>query len=135
LASAQQPVPDSSYGSVQQDGANISPEQQPVVAIIRGGACGAATTLLAPAGSETPPEDVGKTVYAIDILADGSGPGQRAGCGQSGDQVLFYFPVAGRLATQTAVFQPGVDRLNLDLGAPLTTRLTVQSVSDDGPLQ
>jgi hypothetical protein len=90
---------------------------------------------VATATADTPASDIGKTVYVIDVLADGSGPGQRPGCGRAGDPVLFWFPTLGALATQQPTFQPGESRLDLTADHPLPNRLTLLSVSTDGPLE
>jgi hypothetical protein len=131
------PVPDFywPYGRVQADGGNLAPEAQPVVGIIRGQACGVGMTLVAPPWPDTPDEDEGKTVYVVNIYADGTSAGQRPGCGRAGDLVQFYFPVVRRLAVQQPLFHPGEERLNLELGPALSARLLLPFVTDDGPLQ
>jgi hypothetical protein len=131
------PVPDFywPYGHVQADGANVAPAEQPIIAMVRGQACGMATTLVAPVTPDTPLEDQGKTVYVINVRADGTSAGQQVGCGRPGDLVSFYFPVPGRFATAQPLFQPGEERVNLELGPVLTTKLRVPFVSDDGPLE
>ena len=120
------------YGTVQVDGANVSPAEQPVIALVNGKVCGEATTLIAAAGPGVPPDDVGKTVYVVDVLADGAATGQRAGCGRSGDTVLLYFPASRRIALQQLVFFSGGQRANVDLGSELQYRLQGPMVANDG---
>jgi hypothetical protein len=129
------PLPDFywPYGQVQVDGSNIEPPAQPVIAIVRGQACGSSTTLVAQPGPETPAADANKTVYVVNVRADGTGGGQRPGCGRPGDPVLFYFPILRRFATTMPLFRQGEERVNLSLGPPMTTRLPLPFVSDDGP--
>ena len=95
------------YGRVQVGRANLAPSEQPVVALIGGIVCGSATTRIATPGPDTPAEDAGKTVYVVDVLADGSGPGQRPGCGHVGSPVTLYFPGSGRIAGHHPTFQIG----------------------------
>lgn len=120
------------YGIVQVDGANVSPELQPVLALVNGKVCGEATTLVATAGPGVPPGDVGKTVYVVDVLADGAATGQREGCGRPGDTVLLYFPASRRMAVQQLAFVSGGQRANVDLGAELQFRLQGPMVANDG---
>lgn len=138
LAGAQSPPqPDFfwPYGTVLQSGANIAPAQQPLIALVRGQACGFTETLVATAQPGNPPGDVGKTVYAVDVLADGAGAGQRPGCGRLGDPVTFYLPQIGRVASQQPLFQQGEQRVDLSAAIALGERLVIPVVSDDGPLQ
>jgi hypothetical protein len=138
VASAQSPpLPDFywPYGQVQLDGENITPPVQPVIAFVRGTACGEAESLVATASADTPAEDVGKTVYVVNIRADGSGPGQQPGCGRNGDAVMLYFPTLVRFANETLLFQQGEERVDLSLGPAMPTRLPLPFVSDDGPLE
>lgn len=94
VSAAGPPQPDFAwpYGKVQQDGANITPGVQRVIALVNGKACGEGMTLVAQAGPGVPAGDVGKTVYVVDVLADGTSPGQRVGCGHPGDIISLYFP-------------------------------------------
>ncbi|MCC6381616.1 MAG: hypothetical protein IT304_03860 [Dehalococcoidia bacterium] len=116
------------YGRVSDGGANVSPEVQPILALVNGVVCGADETKVAPAGDP----DAGKTVYVVDILADGSSPGQRPGCGHAGDLVTFYFPASGRLALQHPSFTAGPARVDLDLGPSLSERRFVPLSASDG---
>ena len=120
------------YGRVQLGGANITPEEQTVIALVAGRACGESTTKVAQAGPGVPAGDVGKTVYVVDVLAAGSNPGQRPGCGTAGAAVQLYFAGAHRLATQQASFTPGPQRLDVELGPELTFRLTAPVLASDG---
>ncbi len=124
-ASAQAPGPPDfywPYGIVQADGANVSPAIQPVQAFVNGVLCGQGETLIATAGENVPDTDVGKTVYKIDILADGTRVDQRPGCGTEGDEVTFYFPAMRRFATQNPTFHQGGERQDLALAGPLQYR-------------
>ena len=120
------------YGTVQLGGSNIEPAQQTVIGLVNGRACGEATTLVATAGPGVPPGDVGKTVYVVDVLADGPNAGQRPGCGHPGDQVLLYFVGSHRLAVQQAFFAVGGQRLDVQLGPELAFRLTTPVLASDG---
>lgn len=132
-ASAQAPGPPDfywPYGIVQADGTNLVPAVQPVHAFVNGKLCGEGMTLIATAGDNTPAGDVGKTVYKIDVLADGARIDQRPGCGSEGDEVTLYFPELRRFASQRPDFHQGGERLDLTLApglqyraiAPLTAR-------------
>jgi hypothetical protein len=121
------------YGRVLVNGANLSPTAQPVVALVNGKVCGFAETKVATAEPGTPAEDVGKTVYVIDVLADGPGAGQRPGCGHPGDPVTLYFPGSHLIADVQPTFQQGPLRLDLNLTRSLTARLFGGMVSADGP--
>lgn len=120
------------YGKAQLDGANIFPTSQRVIGIVNGKACGDASTLVAQAGPGVPAGDVGKTVYVVDILADGTNSGQRPGCGHSGDAVSLYFPDIHRFALQQAAFFAGSLRFDVDLGAELPFRLQGPMLANDG---
>ena len=120
------------YGKVQVDGENVSPAVQRVIAIVNGQACGEATTLVAQAGPGVPAGDVGKTVYVVNVLAAGSNPGQRPGCGVTGNLVGLYFPDSHRFALQETVFVVGNHRFDVDLGPELTFRLVGPMVANDG---
>jgi hypothetical protein len=127
------PVPDFffPYGKVQMGGANLNPTVQPVIAFVNGKACGDSQTLVAPAAPDTPPDDVGKTVYVVDVLANGAALGQRPNCGHPGDTVSLYFPVAHAIGNQTPSFQQGGQRVDLDLTTNLSHRLTTPQVAID----
>lgn len=120
------------YGRVQLDGANIAPAAQRVIGIVNGRACGEAETFLVDEGPGVPPADAGKTVYVVDVLADGPNAGQRPGCGHPGDTVTLYFPDAHRFAVQQAAFVPGSARLDVDLGPELSHRLPGPMLASDG---
>lgn len=128
------PVPDFffPYGKVQMNGANLNPAIQPVIAFANGKACGDSQTLVATADPNTPADDVGKTVYVVDVLADGTALGQRPKCGHPGDAVTLYFPVAHAIGNQTPTFQQGGERVDLDLTTNLSNRLTTPQVAIDG---
>ncbi len=120
------------YGRVQANGANIEPAQQTVIGIVNGRACGEGTTQVPAAGPGVPAGDVGKTVYVVDILANGTNTGQRPGCGTPGAVVLLYFAGSHRLATQQTVFTPGSQRFDVDLGPELSFRLVAPVLAGDG---
>ncbi len=120
------------YGTVQAEGGNIDPAVQPIIALVNGRACGEAMTQVAVAGPGTPASDVGKTVYVVDVLADGARPGERPGCGAPGLAIRFWFPVAGRFAQQEAVYAPGGQRVDLELGPVLPFRMAAPLVAADG---
>lgn len=120
------------YGKVQLGGSNIEPPQQTVIGLVNGRACGEATTLVAAAGPGVPPGDVGKTVYVVDVLADGTNSGQRPGCGRPGDPVLLYFAGSHRMASQQTFFSAGSQRFDLELGPELFFRLTTPVLASDG---
>ncbi|MFN0096845.1 MAG: hypothetical protein ACKVVT_18965 [Dehalococcoidia bacterium] len=121
------------YGTVQADGENLSPPLQPVVALINGRACGQAETRVAEAIPANPIADVGKTVFAITVLADGSGNGQRPGCGHLGDRVVFWLPLMRAFASQQPLFAAGPNRIDLTLDPPLVTRVALPFVAGDAP--
>jgi len=136
-ASAQQgppSVPDFfwPYGRVRLDGADISPAQQPVIAFVGGQHCGNDTTRVATADDTTPAEDVGHTVYVVNVMAAGTAPGQAPGCGTPGAAVQFWFPVSGYLALQVPLFATGGQRIDLDLGTRLGERRTLPQLVSDG---
>ena len=120
------------YGRVQLDGANIQPPQQTVIGIVNGRACGESTTLVATQAPGVPAGDIGKTVYVVDVLADGSGTGHRAGCGHPGDSVVLYFPAVHRLSQQQPLFAVGGQRVDVDLGPELVYRLQGPMLASDG---
>ena len=121
------------YGVVAVGTANIDPADQPVVAFVNGTACGSARTKTAVAGPGVPASDVGKTVYVVDILADGTAGGQRRGCGHPGDRVILYFPVSGRVAAQRPAFRVGGERVDLDLTVELADHVPLPMTASDGP--
>lgn len=126
------PLPDFywPYGTVQVDGSNISPTVQPVVAFVNGRSCGQnAFTVLVEGNSDNPPVDAGKTVYVVNVLADGTGPGRRPGCGTAGASVMLYFPAIARIASQEPLFKAGGERVNLTLDTSLPHRLRVLLVA------
>ena len=120
------------YGRVQLDGANIEPAEQTVIGIVNGIACGEATTLVATEGPGVPAGDVGKSVYVVDVLAEGTSAGHRAGCGRAGDSVLLYFAESHRIAQQVPLFAAGGLRVDVDLGSELVHRLRGPMLASDG---
>lgn len=77
--------------------------------------------------------DAGVTVYVVDVIADA----QRAGCGKSGRQVMFYFtPIGGsggRVSTNAVAWAgPGPSSQALTLGPPVTSRASTPLVAKDG---
>lgn len=120
------------FGTVQSGGENIQPAQQRVIAVVNGKACGEALTLVAQVGPGVPPSDVGKTVYVVDVLADGTGTGQRPGCGRPGDQVLLYFTGSKAIAAQAATFVVGNQRFDVELGPTLQYSLQGPMLASDG---
>ncbi len=120
------------YGIVEADGANLDPAVQPVVALVNGKACGEGMTQVAAAGPGTPASDVGRTVYVVDVLADGSRPGQRPGCGSPGLPIRLWFPAVRRFALQEPSFAPGGQRVDVELGPVLPFRLSALLAASDG---
>lgn len=123
------------YGLALLGGENLSPENQPVVAFVNGQSCGGGTaqTFVATEGENVPDGDVGRTVYVIDVLADGTKTYERAGCGHPGDPILLYFPMSGRMASTQPLFQAGPLRADVDLGVALPHRAVIPQVASDGP--
>ncbi len=119
------------YGTATILGVNLVPPVQPVIAFIDGRACGNGETKIAAASNDNPPADVGKTVYVVNVLAAGTGLGQRPGCGGSGSTVVLYFPVAGRIAIQSPAFVPGGRRVDLELGIALPNRLVLPMTASE----
>ena len=119
------------YGTVQVAGANLTPAIQPVLAFVNGRACGSDVTRIATAVEGTPAGDVGKTVYVIDVLADGSATGERAGCGHAGDPVMLYFPQTG-IALQQPQFKQGGQRVNLDITIQMGFHARLPAMATDG---
>jgi len=135
LAGAQSPPqPDFfwPYGTVLLGAENILPAQQPVIGLVNGKACGESTTFIATDAPGVPEGDVGKTVYVVDILADGSGPGHRPGCGTPGAPVTLYFPESHRLSQQAPGFIAGGQRVDVSLGPELVYRLQGPMLASDG---
>ena len=122
------------YGRVAVDGANVVPETQPVIAFVNGKSCeGAPTqTFVAAEGDDVPPEDIGRTVYVIDVLADGENVYEREGCGHPGDPILLYLPAIGRMSSTQPLFQPGPLRADLPLDLWLSYRQVVPAVASEG---
>ncbi len=138
LSSAQNPPGPPSYGYVYGrvlvGGENISPEIQPVVAFVNGKSCGggSAQTFVAVEGQDVPAEDVGRTVFVIDVLADGTKNYERSGCGHPGDPIALYFPAIGRSATFTPLFQAGPLRADIELDVVFAQRASLPQVASDG---
>jgi hypothetical protein len=120
------------YGRVSVDGAPAQPTEQTVIGLVRGMACGDAVTKVVQAGDGVPPEDVGATVYVVDVLAAGEDPGQRPGCGEPGDAVTLYFVGSRRIAVQQPSFVVGSQRVDVDLGPELSFQLVGAMVASDG---
>ncbi len=118
------PPPSTYYGTVS-GGAVVG---QGVIAIVESGnssqTCGDGRVL----------QDGGNMVYVVDVVQNA----QKAGCGQAGRSIRFYFtPSAGnpgRLANETAQWgDPGAPKeQNLTLGAALSIKGTVPTISRDG---
>ncbi|MBA4181617.1 MAG: hypothetical protein C0506_13585 [Anaerolinea sp.] len=133
-ASAQTPPAPSfywPYGIVQIAGTNLTPPAQPVIAFVNGKACGSGATTVAAAAEGTPAGDVGKTVYVIDVLADGAATGERPGCGRAGDPVTLYFPQSG-VAAQQPLFKQGGQRVDLDITVQTGFRAALPALAADG---
>ena len=120
------------YGHALVAGVNISPEQQRVIAMVRGRACGEGHTLVPQAGEGIPPTDVGRTVFTVNVLPSGPGAGQRPGCAFVGDQVTLYFPESHRSTTLPLAYSPGGRRVDLDLDIDMQYRLVLPQVAKDG---
>lgn len=118
------PPPSTYYGTVS-GGATVG---QGVIAIVSSGSssqtCGDGVVI----------QDGGNLVYVIDVIQNA----QKAGCGQAGRTIRFYFtPSAGapgRLANETANWSdPGPPKQqNLTLGASLSNRKFAPTTSRDG---
>ena len=120
------------FGPVQVDGQNIVPSEQMVMAFVNGRSCGTDSTKVASDDPSNEP-DIGKTVYAVSVLADGSGFSQALGCGTNGDTVSFYFPDLHRLANESTMFSGvGFKREELTLGSEMSFRLPTTLVTADG---
>ncbi|MGE3075432.1 MAG: hypothetical protein AB7N24_16875 [Dehalococcoidia bacterium] len=120
------------YGRVSIDGEPAQPTEQTVIGLVHGIACGSAATKVVAAGPGVPPEDVGATVYVVDVLAAGDQPGQRPGCGVPGDTVTLYFVGSRRIAVQQPTFAVGSQRVDVDLGPELSFQLVGAMVAGDG---
>lgn len=131
---ADPPAPDFfwPYGRALVGGQNISPVSQTVIAFVNGRQCGQATTLVAQPADGTPPGDVNRTVYVVDVLADGAGAGQLPGCGHAGDPVTLYFSGSKRVALQQPIFKQGGERWDLDLGPELSFQVSAAMLAGDG---
>ncbi len=116
------------YGVARSGGMSVPPGQ-PIIAFIRGLSCGVDQTKIATAGP--PDSDIGKTVYVIEIAADGSGPAQRPGCGRAGDPVLFYLPAQHLTAIQQPAFHQGQERVDLDFENQLRFQARAPQVAGD----
>lgn len=132
LAQAPPPAPTFywPYGIVQIAGTNLTPAVQPIIAFVNGRVCGSGITAVAAAAEGTPAGDVGKTVYVIDVLADGSATGERPGCGHAGDAVTLYFTKSG-IAAQQPAFKQGGQRVNLDITTQMGFRATMPALAAD----
>ena len=119
------------YGIVQMDGENLTPDVQPVIAFVNGIACGSGMTKVATAGANTPASDVGKTVFVLEVMADGSNGGERPGCGKAGSVVTFYFPASG-VASPGGVFKQGPERLDVSIVKALVTAQAIPALAGDG---
>lgn len=128
------PVPDFfwPYGLIQANGTDISPQVQTVMAFVNGHSCGTAQTQVASAAPGTPPGDVGHTVYVINVLADGTSAGDRAGCGHPGDPVTLYLPQSHLIAQQQPAFQQGNQRVDLNMSVQLSNQSVIPSLANDG---
>ncbi len=128
------PLPDHLlvYGHALVGGANVAPAVQPVIAFVGSTVCGAGSTLLVAAGDGVPPNDAGRTVYTVTVLAAGTGPAQRPACGLPGSNVVLYLPVSGLVASQAVIFDPGETRVDLGLDIALANRRTVPLLANDG---
>ena len=119
------------FGPVQLDGQNIVPNDHLIIAMVNGRGCGYDTTKVAADDPSNAP-DIGKTVFAINVLADGTGSSQALGCGVPGDRIYFYFPDLRRFATETAQFVGiGFERTPLTLSEELTNRIYLPLVVKD----
>jgi hypothetical protein len=120
-------------GRVTVNEANVSPEYQPVLAFVHGNSCGGAltNTFVATEGDDVPEEDVGSTVYVIDVLSDGSQNYERAGCGRPGDVITLYLPSIGRMASAQPLFQAGPTRADIELDVALDFRARAPQLAGD----
>ncbi len=120
------------YGQARVAGGNVSPSAQPIIAFVNARMCGQALTTVAAAGPNVPDSDVGKTVYVVDIAANGTGAAERPGCGRTGDSVLFYLPLLHRLALQQPAFHQGNERVDLDFDKALANPAVAPQLASDG---
>lgn len=114
------PPPSTYYGKVP---AGIGPGDV-VIAIVSDG------TSSQVCGDGATTNDTSGVVYVVDVVANA----QKAGCGQAGRTVQFYFVGAKRLATDTAAWAgPGPVEKNLTgLGNTLTPKNRAPQVARDG---
>ncbi len=121
------------YGRVTLNGENITPETQPVLAFVNGNSCGGAPaqTFVATDGDVVPEEDIGATVYVIDVLADGENTYERDGCGNPGDPIVLYLPGIGRMAGVQPLFQAGPIRADIELDVSLQFRASLPQLATD----
>ena len=120
------------YGHALIAGTNIAPQEQRVIAFVRGRACGEGRTFIPAAGEGVPPTDVGRTVYTVNVLPSGPGAGQRPGCAFPGDQVTLYFPESHRTTTLPLAYTPGGRRVDLDLDVDMQYQVSLPWVAGDG---
>jgi hypothetical protein len=121
------------YGRATVGGENIVPESQPLLAFVNGKSCGAmaANTFVAADGDGVPEEDVGSTVYVIDVLAGGDRNYERPGCGQTGDPITLYPPAMGRLPSVQPLFRAGPMRADLEFDVNLQFRAILPQLAPD----
>ena len=119
------------YGLARANGASVDPATQTLIEFVRGNSCGDTQTKVALAGPNVPTSDIGNTVYVVDIAANGSLPGERPGCGQTGDPVLFYLPGMHRTALQQPLFHQGNERVDLDFDNQLPYQRRAPQVASD----
>jgi hypothetical protein len=133
-ASADPPTPDfyRPYGTVQVAGANLAPVPQPVVAFVHDNNCGTGTTSVAAAGEGVPQSDAGKTVYVLDVLADGPGAFERIGCGRVGDAVRLYLPLEHAFLSPVATFKEAFERVDATVSTPLGFQVRTPLTAADG---
>jgi hypothetical protein len=105
---------------------------QPVVAFVHDTNCGAGSTSVAEAGDGVPASDAGKTVYVLDVLADGPGAFQRTGCGRPGDVVRLYLPLLHAFLLPPSTFHQGFQRLDTTPGVPLGFQVRTPLTAADG---
>lgn len=118
------------YGLARSGGVSV-PAGQPVIAFVGATSCGVDQTKIATAGP--PDSDIGKTVYVIEVAANGTGPAQRTGCGRAGDPVIFYLPAMHLLATRQQPFHQGQERVDLDFDNQLRFRARTPQLASDRP--
>lgn len=117
------PPPTTFYGTA--TGASAG---QAVIAIVTEG------TTSTVCGDGVVTTDGGNTVFVVDVVADA----QKAGCGKSGRQVMFYFTpfggAGGKVSTASASWAgPGPAPFNVTLGPALTaSKAAAPMVAKDG---